>query len=926
MRKALLCGLFAGVVGGAFGGSLDETGDRESRAAAWAFRQSNPESHFHLRDGRISRIYGRAFGSGATSAESAAQFVQNHAGVFGVEAENLSPGNGFDTALQQPVMFDTATGQYRFTLHYYRQSVAGVPVFRADLRLLVANRASFPLVWAGSALRDLGGFTLTAADVPVAPPMRGHDVVLANRAEVVNLTPAELVVWAGVDELNAPPQLAEVFFADNGLAGTEDFARWQFVTDAATGAILYEENQIVHTDITGTVTGNATEGTGADLCDDESATGLPYALVSSGGGQTYAGETGAFVLSNDGDDPITVESEIQGRYFVVFNQSGDNALLSRSVTPGEPVEFRHNEANSSETNRAEVNAYLHSNIVRDFALVQNPDYPTIDEETGFTVNVNIGQTCNAFYDGGAINFFRSGGGCANTAFSTVVYHEYGHHLVQTGGSGQRAYGEGMSDCVAMLIVDEPELAFGFQRNCNRGIRSGENNVDYPCSGEVHFCGTVLSGCVWETRQELAASNPENYLAILSPLVINSILLHSGSGIDPEITIDILTLDDDNGDLNDGSPHYTEIATGFGRHNMDAPPLPALSFELPDGVPTLLDPRGGTSFRFHVLPNHKDPAPGSLKLYYSVGGGEFTATDVDPNGGNEYVVAMPAVSCGRAVRFYFTAETTDNLTVSHPADAPVENYPAISGFAINPFLSDNFETNEGWTVENDGSLTDGAWERGTPVGGGDRGDPAADFDGSGRCFLTANRDGNSDVDGGTTYLISPPFDLTGRRVVVGYARWYDNSKGDSPYVDEMIVSVSADDGATWIETERVGPDGPEVEGGWYQSGFLVNDFVEPSGTVRVRFAVGDLGFGSVVEGGIDAFSLADIDCEPPLEPGDLNCDGGVDFDDIDPFVLALIDPAGYAEQYPDCDRNLGDVNGDGDVNFDDIDPFVELLTK
>jgi 6-phosphogluconolactonase (cycloisomerase 2 family) len=65
--------------------------------------------------------------------------------------------------------------------------------------------------------------------------------------------------------------------------------------------------------------------------------------------------------------------------------------------------------------------------------------------------------------------------------------------------------------------------------------------------------------------------------------------------------------------------------------------------------------------------------------------------------------------------------------------------------------------------------------------------------------------------------------------------------------------------------------------------------------------------------------------PALHPGDSNCDGVVDFDDINAFVLALSDPEGYAEVYPYCHIANGDCNGDGLVNFDDIDPFVDLLT-
>ncbi|MGE0481667.1 MAG: dockerin type I repeat-containing protein [Phycisphaerae bacterium] len=59
-------------------------------------------------------------------------------------------------------------------------------------------------------------------------------------------------------------------------------------------------------------------------------------------------------------------------------------------------------------------------------------------------------------------------------------------------------------------------------------------------------------------------------------------------------------------------------------------------------------------------------------------------------------------------------------------------------------------------------------------------------------------------------------------------------------------------------------------------------------------------------------------------GDLNCDGSVNNFDIDPFVLALTDPTGYAGTFPGCDRSAADVNQDGAVNNFDIDGFVALL--
>jgi hypothetical protein len=60
-------------------------------------------------------------------------------------------------------------------------------------------------------------------------------------------------------------------------------------------------------------------------------------------------------------------------------------------------------------------------------------------------------------------------------------------------------------------------------------------------------------------------------------------------------------------------------------------------------------------------------------------------------------------------------------------------------------------------------------------------------------------------------------------------------------------------------------------------------------------------------------------------GDLNCDGAVNFGDINPFVLRLSNEAAYLAAYPCCPNENGDINADGGVNFGDINPFVALLT-
>lgn len=60
-------------------------------------------------------------------------------------------------------------------------------------------------------------------------------------------------------------------------------------------------------------------------------------------------------------------------------------------------------------------------------------------------------------------------------------------------------------------------------------------------------------------------------------------------------------------------------------------------------------------------------------------------------------------------------------------------------------------------------------------------------------------------------------------------------------------------------------------------------------------------------------------------GDMDCDGDVDFDDIDPFALGLIDPEAYENQFGVPPTTKGDLDENGRFDFDDIEGFVDILT-
>lgn len=66
----------------------------------------------------------------------------------------------------------------------------------------------------------------------------------------------------------------------------------------------------------------------------------------------------------------------------------------------------------------------------------------------------------------------------------------------------------------------------------------------------------------------------------------------------------------------------------------------------------------------------------------------------------------------------------------------------------------------------------------------------------------------------------------------------------------------------------------------------------------------------------------------MYPADLNCDGAVNFGDVNPFVLYLLNFAAWQGTYADCPPENGDIDGDGTYGqglIGDINPFVSLLT-
>tara|TARA_R110002072_G_scaffold101652_7_gene223845 strand:+ start:2531 stop:5356 length:2826 start_codon:yes stop_codon:yes gene_type:complete len=881
------------------------------------FQTFNQHSGLAMRpDGAVGRVYGKAFSHGQTAEQSASNFVQQHLGIWGVSQDQLVAESPFDHGRPtQQIGYDIDTNSYKFTGHYYKQIIDGVPVFRSKLVLLTRNEANNPLILASSELHDVGNFEINPQLKRTAI---NHDRIVDSAQKHFNLgivlDSSERMIYAGIETAPHAPTLADV-----SKVIVNGFEEHLVITDAATGEVLFTESLIHTVDITGNASGMASDGPGADICADEISQPLPYLNVNvAGGGSTTTDINGNFTVPHGGSSAVSVSAGLVGQWFEVFDWVGPVESQSQNITPPGPANFVFNASNTSENNRAEVNAYIGANVVRDYVVDANPAFPGINFQMDVTVNRTDGFCPgNAWYSPSeqSINFCSNGGGSPNTAWTSVIYHEYGHHIVNVAGSGQGQYGEGFGDVMSNIILDDNRLGLGFFGSCSSSLRNAVNTLQYPCATDGHACAGLLSGAVWGTRNAMVANGVSGYTDILNYLAVNSALVHSGSTITPQITIDFLTLDDDDADIGNGTPHYAEIATGFGAKNMDAPPLNILSISYPQGLPETVSPNGDTTLVVNFDPISSSVNPSTAMLMVDSGSG-FTAVPMTQNSATEFEAVFPASTCGSELVYYITSESVSGATQNSPTGAPADGtFSTIASFGpADVVFADDFQTDTGWTVSG-GPANAGAgrWERATPASGGTRGEPANDNDGSGLCYVTGNGgpEANNDVDNGTTILTSPVMDATGDATVISYARWYDNTLG-STQDDAFLVEISDNAGGSWTTLESVGPSGPETEGGWIEKQFVLNNVpgFTANNQFQIRFSASDLGTQDVVEAGVDAVMLSNLDCEDDACPADMNGDGSLNFLDVSDFLAAF--GAGEAS---------ADFTGDGNFNFLDVSEFL-----
>jgi choice-of-anchor B domain-containing protein len=201
----------------------------------------------------------------------------------------------------------------------------------------------------------------------------------------------------------------------------------------------------------------------------------------------------------------------------------------------------------------------------------------------------------------------------------------------------------------------------------------------------------------------------------------------------------------------------------------------------------------------------------------------------------------------------------------------ENQVEIT-FDLEKGYSDDFSLDLGWLVENESSLTAGAWERGIPNGTDYQGqtlNPSidADEDCGAQAYITGNTVNASfyeaDVDGGRTSILSPIMDLSSfQSITLSFSTWFQNAGGQGTPNDSILIKLTNGSESILLDYRTVQTVSPNWENHLLSVSADEFDFTE-SMQLIVETMDHD-NSGHLVEAGFDKFlisgtelSIADI---------------------------------------------------------------------
>ena len=898
--------------------------------------------------GRVLALYGKAMTWGATPEMAAGNFLARHGEAFGAG---------------RPDLRETWHGSIdggRFVAFHYAQYLDGLAVERGLFRVAVRTTGDDP----GSAINNrvvlASGRLAKEPEGGFAPDTVDGDKALAllrgapENHELTSWTEPELVVYFGEGDLDAWITPVRAWKITGERPATPQ--KFTFFVNAADGRVVFTRDEVCFADVTGSTRAMVTPGSGAstatNLAVDTPLADLRVIAGSYFGYSTAAG-TIEFTL---GTGPAAVSATLAtGRWAGVRDNVTGTPVLSDSDTVGVPGAFALTVNDvPGEYTTAMANGFFYQTLSHNYFRALATAFTPLDSM--LPVNVNIASTCNAYYDGSSTNFYHAGGTCNNTAFGSVIAHEYGHHIVNRLGLSQGAFGEGFGDTISMMIFDDPIVGRNFT-TAGGAVRTPATTVTaYPCPGtEVHLCGQTLGGVVWTIRNYygVAFGSQAGLTLARAQHAAWAQLTSGGLGNDsagPLTAIEWLTIDDTNADLDDGTPNYARLNLAFLTRSIPLPARLAIDFNFPDtdhnadgladhqsdneGLPRAKNINDALSMRVLINDVTTTHVAGSERIHYRRGNsGAFHAEPLGHGAApNEFIATLPGGICGQ-VQYYLSVQGTDGTTYAYPPSAPATPFfiASTGGVLSQSLLSDDFESDQGWTesfTQIGTRAVSGQWVRGEPIGTAAQPEGDSTSDAGASCYFTGQGTvgggvGQADIDNATVYLESPTFSLVGASDGhVRYWLWYTNDAGAAPNADSFRVDASSNGGATWATVETVGPSTP-MPHAWYQHDLDLSATpgLAFTSAMKIRFVAEDAGTGSVVEAAVDDVQISRVTCPCPADVDDGSGagvpDGAVEIGDL----LYYIGRYEAGDASADVDNGSGLGARDGAVEINDLLYFL-----
>jgi MYXO-CTERM domain-containing protein len=575
--------------------------------------------------------------------------------------------------------------------------------YKHDRLVAIANE-SLPMLAPANFGGQLSAKALTALAL-------GHEARLSGDAGPLRVeSVADALWWATRRDAKADARLVAPMMVEH-VSSAE---RVRLLIDMRSGELLHRRSDILHgsTPLRYDVPERWPEGGRILLPVADalvSTSGGPDQITGSDGVVEYPGITSNFSHSQ------------AGPYARVNNATGPVETVTGILADGQP--FAAGFPNQG-LRDAQLSAFVHTNLVKARVRTIAPAFEFLNEE--LEVNVNLDQTCNAYWDGISINFFVEGNGCANTArLADVVYHEFGHGVHENAiipgvGAMNIALSEGISDYLAATIVNDSGMARGFFLGSSEPLRE-LNPVDFEWTwpediGEVHDEGRIIGGAFWDLRALLSAKyGPVAGVPITDRLWFEAIR----RAVDiPSAYFETLVADDDDGDLTNGTPNVCEINAAFGTHGLFQVPGVAESMKITEGDASMLVsmelefpyPQCGTSAEIFVSWRDRD-APDDVG-----------STTMSENGPGQWVAQVPKPEDGTVLQWAVDIAWSVGTEEHHPRNIVDPWYETYVGPVVPLYCTGFEEGLEDW-------VTSGGWEAGTSSGGVAGGDPASAAEGA-----------------------------------------------------------------------------------------------------------------------------------------------------------------------------------------------------